>query len=130
MDLAILEALKAGWRGEIPVGAVVVYNNQILFTSSNGGKFQHAEMLVCDFVTKNFIKNYDLYVNMEPCIMCWFALHQTGVKKIFFGCINLDYGGYSCQIHWKKKKKIEVFSGMREAQNQLLLKSFFYHKRS
>ena len=86
-------------------------------------------MLACDFVLKNNIINYDLYVNMEPCIMCWFALHQTRIRRIFFGCINTDYGGYSCGVIWKKQKRVEIFSGVDEEQSALLIKSFFYHKR-
>lgn len=129
MDLAILEAIKASWHGQIPVGAILVKDNKILFQGHNTSKFQHVEMLVVDFAFRNYLTEFDLYLTQEPCIMCWFALHQTFMKRLFFGAYNRDYGGLSLNIKWKQKKSIEIFSGIHQEKNLLLLKSFFYHKR-
>lgn len=125
MHLALLEALKSAWLGQIPVGAVVVVNNQIVFIAHNQNKFQHAEMLVCEYVFKHNIQNYDLYLTLEPCIMCWFALHQTSIKRLFFGTNNNDIGGISLQIKWKKQKTFEFFGEINKEINRLLLISFF-----
>jgi tRNA(adenine34) deaminase len=125
----MLEALKSGWQCQIPVGAAVVVKDKLVFKTHNKNRFSHAEMLICEFVFHNNIKNYDLYITLEPCIMCWFSLHQTSIKRIFFGAYNLNYGGESSKITWKTKKFCEVFGGMEQEINQIILKSFFYHKR-
>lgn len=130
MHMAILEALKAGWNNFVPIGAVIVKNKKIIFKDYNKEKFKHVELSICNFVFKNKIINYDIYLTQEPCIMCWYALHQTKVKNIFFGCYNSADGGYSLNISWKKKKKISIFGGLEKYICENIIKSFFISKKN
>jgi tRNA(adenine34) deaminase len=129
MHLAILEALKSGWKSKIPVGAVVVFNHQVVFCTHNEGKFMHAELQICNFVFLNNIKYYDLYLTLEPCISCWFLLNQTKIKRLFFGCYNKHIGISTLSLQWQISNNVIIFGGVCEIQNQLLLKSFFLNKR-
>ena len=76
MDLAILEALKSGWNGFVPVGGILVYNNNIIKCFSNNESINHCEITIRNFIHDNRLKNVHIYITMEPCVMCWFLLNQ------------------------------------------------------
>lgn len=131
MDLAILEALKAAWKGYIPVGAVIVKNNNIIASFHNHSSIEHTEIFIRNFIYYNKLKNIYIYITMEPCIMCWFLLNQISIyiKKIIFGVFNEKYGGISNKINWCQKKYILYIPNIEDEKIKLILKGFFYFKR-
>lgn len=74
-------------------------------------------------------KKYTLYVTQEPCVMCWYAIHNMPIQKVYFGTFNEFYGGLSNKIEWSNKKAIEVFGGIKEETTSIILQSFFQGKK-
>lgn len=94
MSAALREAEKAYSLGEAPIGAVIVKSGEIIASAHNlreTGKnaLYHAELLAIDRACKLLggwrLHECDLYVTLEPCIMCSGAIHQARIKNLFFG---------------------------------------------
>jgi len=94
MSAALREAEKAYKLGETPIGAVVVKDGKIIAAAHNlreTGKnvLYHAEILAIDAACKALggwrLHECDLYVTLEPCIMCSGAIHQSRIKNLYFG---------------------------------------------
>lgn len=126
MWLAINEALKAAYKGYIPVGAVIVKNNIILYKGHNQGRFKHIELEICDFIFKNNIIDYDMYITLEPCIGCGFFLLKTKFKNIFFGAYNQREG--ISKIPIANSKKLCILPLIHK-ECQRILQKFFLVKR-
>eukprot|EP00898_Chlorokybus_atmophyticus_P007802 jgi/Chlat1/8022/Chrsp7S07761 len=102
MRLALAEARKALDRMEVPVGCVLVRDDEIISHGSNRtnetrNATRHAEMEAFDAAIAKF-GNVDwhkceLYVTCEPCIMCAASLSILGVKRVYYGCGNDRFGG-------------------------------------
>ncbi len=136
MKLAIEEAKKGFSIGEIPVGAVIVMKNEILASSHNTNNLnmqinEHAEINAINETIKilgnAYLDECELYVTMEPCLMCYGAITQTNIKKIYFGVINEKYG-FSKFIN--RIPKIEVESGICKDEVKEMLNLFFKNKRN
>lgn len=95
-------------RGEVPVGCVVVCGGKVIAKGCNEvnasrNASRHAEMVALDIVMRHcadggldfqdVCKNSVLYVTVEPCVMCSFALRLTNLVKVVFGCSNERFGG-------------------------------------
>jgi len=108
LDLAFDEAVKALEEGEVPVGCVFVRNNRELIASGRNAvnktknATRHAELECIDQVLKAVKANtvaaafegVDVYVNVEPCVMCACALAKVGgIRSVFYGCRNPRFGG-------------------------------------
>ena len=101
MKLALKEAKNAFNNKELPVGAVIVQNNQIIAKGFNQMELlqdetAHAEMIAITSAS-NFLKNWrlhdcDLYVTLEPCCMCAGAIMKSRIKNVFFGAYNKNDG--------------------------------------
>lgn len=133
MKKALLEAENAFNKGEIPVGAVIVLNNQIIARAHNLTETltdvtAHAEMqaftAAADFLGGKYLKNCILYVTLEPCQMCAGASYWAQIGKIVFGASDPDRGFIKLNtvIHPKTK----VIGKILENECSLLLKKFFY----
>lgn len=145
MILALEEAKKARNKGEIPIGAVIVYKNKIIAQTHNlketlNCSTKHAEMIAIEESSKYFnswrLNDCDLYVTMEPCIMCCGALLQARINKIYYLVENEKFGGLNCleyvssyehTNHKLQYQKIESFKLIDEYVN--MLKKFFIEKR-
>jgi tRNA(adenine34) deaminase len=101
MKLALQQAHHAGKRGEVPVGAVVVYNDQIVGSGYNRREemqspLAHAEILALDEASRELgywrLTECDLYVTLEPCIMCAGAILQGRLRRVIFGCLDPKAG--------------------------------------
>ncbi|KAJ1815802.1 tRNA(adenine34) deaminase [Coemansia sp. RSA 2599] len=88
---------------EVPVGCVFVYNDEVVGRGRNETNkmkngTRHAELVAIDrmleegFGVDQFAQT-DLYVTVEPCIMCASALRQIGIRRVFYGCANERFGG-------------------------------------
>ena len=95
MKEALIEANKAYVEDEVPIGAVIVYKDQIIARSHNTKEKQnnplcHAEINVIDQACKKIgdwrLDECELYVTVEPCLMCTGAILQTRIKKVVYGC--------------------------------------------
>ncbi len=139
---ALALAKKAYELDEVPVGAVVVYNNKIISSAHNlvitlKDPTAHAEMLAIREAAKNIQSEYlvdaELYVTLEPCPMCAQAIAFARIKKLVFGAYDPKGGGVengpriynsaSC------RSKPEVIGGILEEECSQLLRSFFAKKR-
>ena len=132
MNIAIKEALKAYKNKEVPVGAVIVKNNKIISKAYNKKEksknvIKHAEMIAITKACKK-LKNWrlddcEIYVTMEPCMMCSGAIEQSRIKKIIYGVKNENYGSTD------KVKNIEIISQVCEKECKYLVQSFFKKRR-
>ena len=137
MKEALKEAEKAMMRDEIPVGAVIVYNNQVIGRAHNlmealNDVTAHAEMqaftAAANTLGGKYLSECTLYVTLEPCIMCAGASYWTQIGKIVYGAADEERG------FTKIKKKIlhpktRVLSGILEQECSRILKDFFRKKR-
>lgn len=101
MKLALQQARHAIKRGEVPVGAVVVHDGQIVGRAYNRREqiqspLAHAEILALDAASRKLgywrLTNCDLYVTLEPCIMCAGAILQGRLRRVIFGCLDPKAG--------------------------------------
>lgn len=102
MKAALDEAHLAAKLDEVPVGCVLVYNGRIIGRGHNDTNrtyngTRHAEFLAIDEALQKYPKSIfsqtDLYVTVEPCIMCASALRQLSIRRVFFGAANERFGG-------------------------------------
>ena len=136
MKKALQEAEMAFDRDEIPVGAVVVVNNQVIARSHNLTELlndvtAHAEMQAitsaANFLGGKYLKDCTLYVTLEPCQMCAGALYWSQISRIVFGASDAKrgYRTLGTQLH----PKTEVKLGVLENECAVLIKNFFLKKR-
>jgi len=143
MEFAIQEARIAQDIGEVPVGAVLVYENQIIAKSHNKtiknfDPTSHAEINVIRQAAKK-IGNYrligtSLYVTLEPCSMCYGAIIQARIENLVFGAFDNKTGVCgSCEnfhVSLCFNHKPNIVGGILEKDCSKLLSDFFKHKRN
>ncbi len=136
MKQALEEAKKAAEIGEIPVGAVVVANNQIIARSHNlteklNDVTAHAEMQAitsaAEYLGGKYLNECTLYVTLEPCMMCGGALSWAQIKKVVFGARDNKRGASNGDNIYHPKT--EVLSGVMENECSELINRFFAKKR-
>ena len=138
MDLAIEEAMKT--VGDIPVGAVVVKDGEIISVAHNTREkdmdiTSHAEILAIRKAEKELnnwrLDGCELYVTLEPCPMCGWAILQSRISKVYFGSYDVNYGAFSSKIDLSSisQTKPEIHGGIQEEECDKILKDFFYNIR-
>ena len=136
MKKALEEAQKAFDADEIPVGAVVVANDQIIarahnFTEKLNDVTAHAEMQAitsaADFLGGKYLKGCTMYITLEPCAMCAGALYWSQVDKIVFAASDEKRGASTVGELYHPKTKI--VRGILENEGKELLQKFFQKKR-
>ena len=137
MKLAYLEAQKAFEMDEVPVGAVIVCNNQVIAKAHNmtetlNDVTAHAEMQAftsaSDYIGGKYLKECTLYVTLEPCVMCAGASYWTQISRIVVGARDLKTGFSSLKKDILHPKTVIEF-GVLENESKKLLQSFFEQKR-
>jgi tRNA(adenine34) deaminase len=137
MKEALKEAQKAFDNDEVPVGAVVVCNNQIIarahnFTERLNDVTAHAEMQVftsaADYLGGKYLNECTLYVTLEPCVMCGGASYWTQIRKIVYGASD-EKRGFSFLKDNILHPKTEIIVGLLEKECSKILKEFFNNKR-
>lgn len=138
MHLALEEARLAFEKGEVPIGAVVVHNQQVIARAHNEKELRqdptaHAEILAVQRATKALgawrLSEATLYVTLEPCPMCAGALVQARLKTLVFGAADSKGGAVGSVTNvldvnrWNHR--IEVISGVLEEECAQILKEFF-----
>ena len=142
MKLALKEAKKALLKDEVPIGAVIVRNGEIISTGYNlretkQNSLMHAEIIAIDKACKK-LKNFrleecDLYVTVEPCLMCAGAIVQSRIRKVYFGTRDEKYGAVvSVAQNFKVKSnhKVEFEEGICKEECQIIIKEFFKELRT
>lgn len=137
MKQAFIEAEKALHKNEVPVGAVVVSEGQIISRAHNLTETlkdvtAHAEMLAItaasEYLGGKYLNKCTLYVTLEPCVMCAGALSWSQLQRLVYGASDLHRGFYRCTpslLH----PKTEVIKGIMEDECQHIVKAFFKSKR-
>lgn len=137
MKEALKEAEKGLAKDEVPIGAVVVCENQIIarahnYTEKLNDVTAHAEMQVftaaADYLGGKYLNECTLYVTLEPCMMCAGASYWTQIKKIVYGVKDKKRGFSKLSENILHRKTI-VESGLMRAECLKLLTDFFKSKR-
>lgn len=141
MQKAIGEAKKAEKIGEIPIGAVIVKEGNVIATGYNKREIRknallHAEIEAINNACKKIgnwrLINCDLYVTIEPCPMCAGAIINSRIKKLIFGAKDTKAGSCGSVINLfelKYNHRPEVISGVMEVKCRNLLSNFFKNLR-
>jgi len=142
MKSALREAEKAFIKDEVPVGAVVVYQNMIIarahnLREKNQSFHAHAEFLAMMKATKKIgswrLEDCDVYVTMEPCPMCAGAMIQARIKHLYYGTKDPKAGGVDSVVQLLEvpfNHHIEVESGIMAEESQKIVKDFFKKLRT
>ena len=137
MKEALKQAQKAYDKQEVPVGAVIVCENQIIarahnFTEALNDVTAHAEMQAftsaADYLGGKYLNKCTLYVTLEPCVMCAGASFWTQIKKIVFGATD-EKKGFSKLTEQITHPKTEIEGGVLQEECAKLLSDFFKSKR-
>ncbi len=137
MELALKEAYKSYKKGDVPVGAVVVKNGKIIAKAHNlkekkHNPLMHAEIIAISKASKRLkrwrLDDCELYVTMEPCMMCTGAIMQSRIKKVYYSIENHDFGALK-NISQDKKYNITVDNTMGTNESLNMLKNFFEERR-
>lgn len=137
MRQAYMEAQKAFELGEIPVGAVVVVNQQVIARAHNlterlSDVTAHAEIqaitAAAEFLGGKYLKNCTLYVTLEPCVMCAGALYWSQLDKIVYATRDEKRGAGRFGTELYHPKTVVANGPMAEECRKLLL-TFFESKR-
>jgi len=143
MKVALDEAEIARDEGEVPIGAVIVRNDEIIAKAHNeiektNNQLKHAEMIAIENAS-NALKdwrfnNLDIYVTIEPCLMCMGAILLHRFKRLIYGAPNKITGAFSgpCNIANIDSDKIKtiIINGILEKDALNLIKGFFDKLRS
>ena len=144
MTLALAEASRAGARGEVPVGAVLVdsASGQVLAAAGNRVEelhdpTAHAELLVLRAAAaagaSKRLPLADLYVTLEPCPMCAQAIAFARLRRVYYGAYDPKGGGVDHGPHIFEQPtchhRPEIYGGIRESEAGDLLKEFFRARR-
>ena len=137
MKEALKEAQKALEKDEVPVGCIIVCENEIIAKAHNlterlNDVTAHAEMQAitsaADFLGGKYLKECSLYVTLEPCIMCAGASYWAQLKRIVYGAKDVKRG-YSQLTQNVLHPKTEIVSGVMKDECSKLLTDFFVRKR-
>ena len=137
MKEALKEAKKALELDEVPVGAVIVCNNQIIarahnFTERLNDVTAHAEMQAftsaADYLGGKYLNECTLYVTLEPCLMCAGASYWAQIKKIVFGASD-EKRGFQEKAGLVLHPRTECVKGVMAEECAQLLTDFFASKR-
>ena len=143
MKIALGEANKAIEAGEMPVGAVVVKDGKVIAIGHNvrnelHDPTLHAEIVVirkaCDLLKDWRLTDCDLYVTLEPCVMCSGAIINSHMRNVYFGAYDPEYGAAGGRIDLFSKSYFgsttNVYGGIMEEECSSMLKDFFASLRA
>jgi tRNA(adenine34) deaminase len=139
MQLALKEAQKAFATGEIPIGAIVVMNGQVIARAHNQTELlndttAHAEILALttafNYLGSKYLPDATLYVSIEPCLMCSGALYWSKIGRVVYGAED-EKNGYKrcCGSNNPFHPKTELVSGILKDEAATLMKEFFKARR-
>jgi tRNA(adenine34) deaminase len=143
MEMALREAGEAADAGEIPVGAVVVYDGEVIARAYNRREelqnpMAHAEVLALQAAASHLkswrLEECSLYVTLEPCLMCVGAILQARIARLIFGCLDLKAGAveslYRLCDDSRLNHTLPVTRGIMDNECSRMLSEFFGRLRS
>lgn len=142
MKKALELARTAASEGEVPVGAIVVRNNEVIGTGYNKREskknaLMHAEIEAINNACNNLggwrLWECDLFVTLEPCPMCAGAIINSRIRNVYFGAFDKKAGSCSSVLNlfeYPYNHKPKVFSGILETECSTILTEFFKNLRS
>ena len=143
MKEALKEASLAALEDEVPIGCVIVKDDQIIVRSHNqrdmtNNPLGHAETLAIkkasEVVGDWQLVDCTLYVTIEPCIMCAGAIIQSRIKKVVYGAPEYKGGAFGSSINILEANNInhhpEVIKGVLEEECSSIIKNYFKNKRN
>lgn len=143
MRKALMYARKAYKMNEVPIGAVIVKDDEIISSGYNIKErkniaTKHAEIIAIERACKALnnwrLLDATLYVNVEPCIMCVGAILQARIKRVVYGVADPKFGAceslYSIHNDKRLNHNFKVTRGILEEESKELLKKFFKELRS
>jgi tRNA(adenine34) deaminase len=138
MQLALGEARQAAAKGEVPVGAIVAHAGEVIGRGFNQRESQksplaHAEILAIQEASGRLrtwrLNECDLYVTLEPCVMCVGAILQARMRRLVFGCLDAKGGAveslYGLCDDARLNHRLPVVGGLLARESADLLESFF-----
>lgn len=141
LDIAIKEAKAAELSGEVPVGAVIVKDNEVISVAHNMKETlkdvtAHAEILAIKKASEKLdnwrLKGCEMYVTLEPCAMCAAAICQSRISKIYIGTFDPEAGACGSVINLVQSERIGYNMDVKWLYSEKcsdLLKDFFKHRR-
>ena len=142
MAMALEEAEKAFLLGEVPVGALIVKDGEIIAKSHNLCETQkdataHAEILAIREASQKLnrwrLDDCDLYVTLEPCAMCSGAIQNARLRRLYFGAFEPNTGACcSCMnlfLDTQAYKSIDIYPNVLEADCRRIMQKFFADRR-
>lgn len=142
MGLALEEAKKAYAIGEVPIGAIIVKDGEIIAAAHNlretgHDATAHAEVMAirqaCEKIGHWRLTGATLYVTIEPCPMCAGALVMSRIARLVYGAADYKAGAveslFNITNHSGLNHQMEVTAGVREEECRTLMKEFFRERR-
>jgi len=142
MKEALKEAKKAELIDEVPIGCVVVKDDKIIARGhnqreTNQSPIGHAEIIAINKASKKLkswrLEGCDIYVTLEPCIMCSGAIIQSRISKVYYGAFDPKGGALGSSINVLEAKNInhhpEVISGVMQEECSKIITNYFKAKR-
>jgi tRNA(adenine34) deaminase len=138
MQQAINIAQKSG--ADVPVGAIIVKNGEIIASAcnereKNNDPSAHAEILAIRQAASKLenwrLEDCELYVTLEPCPMCAWAILQSRIKTIYFGSFDGQYGAFGSALDLRKQanSNLQVFGGILEKECDDVIEAFWQKRR-
>ena len=141
MEAAYKEAVKAREEDEVPVGAVIVKNGKIIARAhnkkeKNNDPMGHAEILcikkACKKVGDWYLKDCEMYVTLEPCVMCAGAIMHARIEKVFYGAKDEKRGALGGLFNLMEQKGFNHYfeiNYLEKLECGQILKDYFKGKR-
>lgn len=143
MKEALKEAKKAYKKLEVPVGAVIVKNGEIIAKAHNlketkKDTTKHAEILAIQRASKKIeawrLEECEMYITLEPCTMCAGAIINSRIKKVYIGTMDLKTGACGSVLNifedYKFNHKVEYETGIMQNECEKIIKDFFKELRN
>ena len=138
IEYALDQARIAVEENEVPVGAVIVYKDDIITTNYNKMRSEHdptahAEILCIREATKKLqrsnLSDCELYVTLEPCAMCAQAIAFSKIKRVYFGAYDEKFGAIENGVRLFNSKVHnhipEIYGGIEQQKSSEMMKEFF-----
>ena len=132
MQLAIEEAKKC--KKDVPIGCVIKKDGQIIASAHNRRELDddvtaHAELLAIKEAQRvlgtSRLKGCELYVTLEPCPMCAWAIAMSGISAVYFGSYNNQYGAMESVVKLPFHLPPKIYGGIMEEECNKILEEFF-----
>lgn len=137
MEYAIKQAKLC--TNDVPIGCVIKQNGKIIASTHNRRELDndvtaHAEILAIkkaqEILKTSRLNNCEMYVTLEPCPMCAWAISMSGISTVYFGSYNNQYGALESAIKLPLNPNLKIYGGLKEKECNKILEDFFERIRN